>query len=178
MVACPGRVAAEIGTGIGASPIALAAVAHPGHTYRLPALYVVNTGTVVSTYRVRVERLSPGPGRLVPSVWVRVRRNDVPLEPKQSASVPLTLVVPASAASGAYLSDLVVGTEAPRAPSAQAILGAQAATKLMFRVSGSGGGLLGPPPMWAYPALGAALTLAGGVALQRRLGLRLRLERR
>jgi hypothetical protein len=174
----PTAAAADVGAGVGASPIALASIAQPGDAYRLPALYVVNTGTVASSYSVRVQRLAPHAGRDVPAAWVHFERNDFTLEPKAWASVPITLVVPAAAARGNYGSDLLVGTTAPRRPGGGAVLGAQAATKLMFRVGDAKRGLPWPWPWWVYTAVGIILALVAGAAAQRHFGYRLHVERR
>ena len=166
---------ADVGTGVGARPIVLEALAHPGHTYRLPGLYVINTGTVSSTYHIRVEHLSPGPLRTVPPGWVQFERNNFLLRPKESASVPMTLSIPADAASGKYSSDLVAGAVAPSG-SGPFIPGAEAATELRFEVGE--GGFPWPWPWWAYAIAATAAVSATAVGMQRRLGFRLRVERR
>jgi len=166
---------ADVGAGVGASPIVLEAVAHPGHTYRLPGLYVINTGTVSSTYHIHVEHLSPGPSRTVPPAWVQFERNNFLLQPKESASVPMTLSIPADAVSGKYSSDLVAGTVAPSG-SGPFVPGAEAATELRFQVGE--GGFLWAWPWWAYAIAAMAVVAATAVGLQRRLGFRLLVERR
>ncbi len=178
LLGVPTAAGADVGAGVGASPIVLSSVADPGHTYRLPSLYVVNTGTVASAYRVRVERLSRGTGRTVPTGWVHFGRNDLSLGPKESASIPITLEVPANSAAGDYLSDLVAGTMAERASGGGAVIGAQAATKLVFRVSSGPPSFPWPSPGWAYAVAGTGLATGAAVMAQRRLGLRLRFERR
>ena len=61
-VAWPGTAAsASIGVGVQANPVSLDSAAHPGGSYTLPALYVVNTGTQAESMSVRVERLPPSP---------------------------------------------------------------------------------------------------------------------
>jgi hypothetical protein len=177
-VGLPPQAAAAVGVGVGASPIVLKSVAKPGHAYALPALFVVNTGTVGSTYHLSLQRLSPGTGRNVPPGWVHFAANDFRLRPKESASVAVTIAVPSDAASGEYLSDLVAGTVAQPSPHRSALAGSRAATKLMFRVGRRG---------WTWPwhwswkmgAVAGAILIIGAAALaQRRLGLRLRVERR
>ena len=162
---------ADVGAGVGASPIVLASVATLGNTYTLPSLYVVNTGTVTSSYRLSVEQFAPHQGLAVPAGWVTFARNDFPLQPKQSTSVAMTLTVPSAAVAGAYQSDLVAGTVPPRTSSG-AIAGAQAATKLTFTV-GSGGGFPWPWPWWSYAVLAIALLITAVMALQRRFHFRL-----
>jgi hypothetical protein len=173
----PVMALASVGAGVGASPIVLTSVARPGHTYRLPSLYVINTGTVASVYRVRVDRLTPGPELAVPPDWIHFDLNDFLLEPRQTASVPITLNVPANAAPGSYVSDLVAGTVPERAPGSTTAVGAQAATKLMFHV-GSGASFPWPGPWWAYGLAVLVVLSAAAVFIQRRLGLRFNVERR
>jgi hypothetical protein len=173
-VALPHGAAADVvGVGVSASPIALGEQAHPGSIHRLPDLYVVNTGTGASFYHLKVEELSSGDGRTVPPDWVHFARNDFELQPKESASVPLTLNVPADARSGSYVSDLVVGT-VPRHYHGGAIAGAQAATKLVFRV----GGTLpdGNWPWWTYTLIGLGVALAIIAVLLCRSGFRVKVE--
>jgi hypothetical protein len=168
---------ASVGAGVGASPIVLTSIARPGHTYRLPSLYVINTGTVASVYRVRVDRLTPGPELAVPPDWIQFGLNDFLLDPRQTASVPITLNVPANAPPGNYVSDLVAGTVAERAPGSTTAVAAQAATKLMFQV-GSGTSFPWPWPWWAYGLAVLVVVSAAAVFIQRRLGLRFHVERR
>ena len=78
----PLRAVASVGTGVGASPIVLSELAQPGHSYTLPQLYVFNTGTEASQYRVHVSRLEEGAQHDVPSGWV-----DLPTSPIASPQV-------------------------------------------------------------------------------------------
>jgi hypothetical protein len=168
-----GAAADDVGAGVSASPIALRTQAQPGSIYRLPDLYVVNTGTEASIYRLKIEELSPGEGRIVPPGWVQFARNGFRLQPRESASVPLTLNVPADARPGSYVSDVLVGT-VPQSHLGGAIAGAQAATKLLFRVGGPHSG--GSWSWWTYALIGLGVVLALAAALMWRLGLRLKVE--
>jgi hypothetical protein len=172
----PLHAGASVGTGVGANPITLADPAQPGHSYALPRLYVVNTGTETSRYSVRVVRIEQGRQHAVPSSWVAVPGDALVLDPKAAVFVPLTLNVPAGAAGGDYMSDLVAGTVAPGATSG-ASLGAQAATRLLFTVGPAEGGPLWPPPLWVELVAGLAVLGALGLAV-RRSGLRFHVERR
>jgi hypothetical protein len=173
LLTLPAAAGASLGTGVGASPIMLAHTAMPGHTYPLPGLYVLNTGTQTSRYHVRLERLSPGEARTLPAAWVTLQRNDFVLRPNHSATVPVAIRIPGNAQPGAYLSDLVASTSSPRRAGGTA-LGAAAATKLGLNV-GSAPGLI--PWKTVGPALLALLALAAGGHVIRRSGLRLKLER-
>jgi hypothetical protein len=166
---------ASVGVGVGAVPLRLAAPARPGGTYRLPSLYVVNTGTQASDYLVRVQRLGHPTARAVPAAWVHLGRTRLRLRPHHHALVPVTLAVPVGAASGTYSTDLVASTVMLR-PGRGAALGAAAADRLIFTVDSPGRGLRWPP--WLGYLL-AALAGAGLVVLAvRRLGLRIQIQRR
>ncbi len=169
--ASPPGVAAGAGAGVQASPIVLTTPAHPGQTYALPGLYVVNTGDEPSRYVARVERLASATGLDVPTAWVSFGMNDVLLAPGQWAILPLSLTVPPNAAVGRYGSDLIVATTGGTAQGAM-IVGAAAATGLEFSVA--------KPGFWIDPAwLVTALVAVVGVALLlgwRRLGIRVRIE--
>jgi hypothetical protein len=173
LLALPPIASASVGTGVGASPIVLPQRALPGHAYKLPGLYVLNTGTVASRYQVRVERLTPGGQKTLPAGWVTLAQNDFLLLPRHSATVAFTIRVPNSAAAGAYLSDLVASTTSARRPGATAV-GAAAATKLGMTVGQAPGSI-----PWRTIALVLAAVLATGLAAYgiRRSGVRLRLER-
>ena len=169
--------AASIGVGIQVGPVRLTGIAHAGQTYDLPPVYVVNTGTEPETVRLEVQRLSKGTGRDVPKSWFKPGQTDVHLDAKQSATIPVQLVVPAGAVPGRYFSDVVAHGSAS-IEAGQATLGVAAATKLQFTVgkavpAGFWSGLA-TPLAWA----GGVIVLAGGAfLLARRSGLRLRVER-
>jgi hypothetical protein len=170
---------ASIGVGVQRGPVRLATVAHPGHSYKLPSVRVANAGSQDETIRVRVERLSAAVGRArsVPPSWVHIANTPLRLPANQGAQIPLQLVVPPDAKSGAYLSDIVVlGSALNLAPGTN--FGAGAATKLEFTVApGPGRGLLSLLPTWAWFALAILLILAATFITARLSGLRIRVER-
>jgi hypothetical protein len=169
---------ASVGVGVQAAPVRLGSVAHPGGSYALVPLYVVNTGTQPESISVRVERLSRGRGLAVPSSWIQVTASGVHLDPHQSERIPLMLVVPDGAKSGSYLSDIVV-TGSAEISVGRANLGVAAATKLEFSVRpGPGHGLLPSLPTWTWWAIAALLLLALAVLGVRRSGLQIRVERK
>jgi uncharacterized protein YaiE (UPF0345 family) len=177
LLAFPAAAAASIGVGIQVGPVRLAGIAHAGQTYDLPPVYVVNTGTEPETVRLDVQRLSKGTGRDVPKAWFRPGQSDVHLDAKQSATIPVQLVVPAEARPGRYFSDVVAHGSAS-IEAGQATLGVAAATKLQFTV-----GKAVPAGFWSrLPSplawAGGVIVLAGGAfLLARRSGFRLRVER-
>jgi len=177
LLAFPAAAAASIGVGIQVGPVRLAGIAHAGQTYDLPPVYVVNTGTEPETVRLDVQRLSKGKGRDVPKAWFQPGQTDVHLDAKQSATIPVQLVVPADAKLGPYFSDVVAHGSAS-IEAGQTTLGVAAATKLQFTVGkavpAGFWSRLRSPLAWA----GGIIVLAGGgFLLARRSGYRLRLER-
>jgi hypothetical protein len=129
----PQQSQASVGVGVQASPVSLPIAAQPGHSYMLPPVSVANTGSQAESITVRVEHLSPGPGRPVPPSWVHIGNSSFRLSPNRGAEIPLSLVVPDSAKSGQYLSDIVVIGSA-LIPAPKSNFGAGAATKLEFKV--------------------------------------------
>lgn len=167
----PAAAVASIGTGVGAAPLVLTKPAQAGKSYIFHWLYVKDTGTVASTYLVKVERLSPGAAKVVPTGWIRLVPTSFRLGPEEIKRVTVTVNVPFSASSGKYMTNLVATTYAPRRAGATA-LGAAAADKLSFSI----------PSTSSFPwvivliAVGAALIVAVGFGV-RRSGLRLRIDR-
>lgn len=129
----PAAAEASVGVGIQENPVSLQRAAKAGGTYALPAVHVANTGTQNETLRLKVERISHGTGRAVPSTWIQFSSSQIQLAPHQETKIPLNLVVPASARSGSYQSDVVVIGSAVVASKATNFRPA-AATKLEFRV--------------------------------------------
>lgn len=173
VVAVPGIADASVGTGIGVNPIRLASRAEPGNSYRLPSLYVVNTGTQAADYLVKVKRLKQGPGRDVPPAWVRFAHTRLRLQPRKTAIIPVRLIVPKQAAHGDYRSNVVVSTYTPRR-SGGASLGAAAADELSFTI-GSPGGSVWAQSWFRYLVLVLTATVLV-ILLIRRSGLHLRIE--
>jgi hypothetical protein len=170
--------AASVGVGIQAGPVVLSgSPAHPGGSYALTPVYVVNTGTQPESIAVHVERISPGHGRTVPSSWIHPGGSGVTLSHNQSARIPLQLVVPATAKPGQYFSDIVAKGSQGIA-TGRANLDVAAATELKFTIAP---GVVTSSwlilPAWLLP--GIALLLIGAVAMFiiRNSGLRVRVER-
>jgi len=139
-------------------------------------VYVVNTGTQAEAISARVERLTRGPGRVVPPSWIQFTGPDVQLAPGKAARLPLELVVPSLAKPGGYVSDIVV-TGSAVGSSGMANLGVAAATKLEFHVSPIPAQGLSPSfPLWTWVIAGLLL-LAFAIFGVRRSGLRIRVER-
>jgi hypothetical protein len=169
-----GPARASIGVGVQANPVSLTGAAHPGASYALPSLYVVNTGTQAESMSVRVVQRT-GPGLAIPGSWIRIGALSGQLPPKQSASIALELITPGDAEPGNYVSDIVV--TGSTAPVAGVNFGAAAATKLEFKITP------GPPggswfPGWMWWVIGGLVILAAASFGWRRSGLRIRVERK
>jgi hypothetical protein len=169
-----GPARASIGVGVQANPVSLSGAAHPGASYALPSLYIVNTGTQAESMSVRVVQRT-GAGRPIPGSWIRIGALSGQLPPKQSARIALELVTPGDAKPGNYVSDILV--TGSTAHVAGVNFGAAAATKLEFTITP------GPPgrswfPAWTWWVIGGLVVLAAVAFGWRRSGLRIRVERR
>ncbi len=169
----PALARADIGAGVGAIPIVPVGRVQLGATTRLNDLYVVNTGSVRSSYRITVSRISRGGERPVPSGWVDVKRVGLVLEARQAAWIPVELHVPAGTPPGSYMTNLVATTVGSDARGGTAF-GAAAAAKLAFTIPDGSGSAL---PGWLVPLGAAVLAAALAVSAIKRSGVRLRLER-
>ena len=169
---------ASIGIGIQAGPVRLDPAAHPGGTYQLPAVYVVNTGSDEESVTLKIDRISPGTGLTVTPSWIRVSSGPVRLGHNQSARIGLQLSVPANARPGRYFSD-VVAHGSGSLTTGNANLGVAAATGLDFTIAAGAAPhpWLTVPP-WLWPALGGLVVIAAVVLWFRSSGLRIRVERR
>jgi len=172
-----GPARASIGVGGQANPVRLSGVAHPGASYTLPSLYIVNTGTQAESMSVRVVRRT-GPGRAIPESWIHIGGLSGQLAPKQSARIALELATPADAAPGSYVSDIVV--TASTGPVAAGVnFGAAAATKLEFKITpGPPGGSWLSLPAWTWWVIAGLVILAAATFGWRRSGLRIKVERK
>jgi len=176
VLAVPATAQASVGVGIQAGPVRLDGAAHPGGSYALPDVLVVNTGTSAESVSLSIGRVSNGSGRTVPPSWVHLT-GAVTLDARQSARVPLQLVVPSTARPGRYFSDVLVKAGAPNSASG-ATFDAGAATQLAFTVAP---GPVSSPwfsvPIWVVPGIGAVLLIAAVACLMRRFGVRVRVDR-
>jgi hypothetical protein len=156
---------ATVGAGVQAAPVVLAQPAHPGQqNVALPRVYVVNTGTQTSRYRLRVERLSTGNQLPVPAGWVSFGDEGFRLAPHQAVTVAVRLSLPKDARAGKYMTDVVASTAPLLGGGASE--GAAAATKLEFTLSPLSTGL---GPLWlALIAIALVIAVAGVVALRTR----------
>ncbi len=176
LLAWPAAAQASVGVGIQAGAVRLTGKAHPGGSYALPAVYVVNTGTQDESLSVRIERLSAGSARAVPVSWVHVG-SPVQLSHSQSARISLELDVPPTARPGHYLSDVVVHGSASLSDGS-AHLGVAAATKLQFTVvPGAVSAAWFSMPGWVLLGVGVIVLLAGAAGVARRSGLRISIDR-
>lgn len=163
---------AGVGVGIGVWPICLSTPAQPGHTYQLTnggwagvdknssqGVDVVNTGDSNETITLSVQPISKG-GRLYgrslsispswisfgyPRQWFGLASGDsVSINPGKQAWIPVTLNLPANAASGAYAANILASTAAPpESQGGSASFGAGAETSMLFLVN-----MAKPPASW------------------------------
>lgn len=177
LLAWPAASYASVGVGVQAGPVRLHGAAHPGGTYTLPSVYVVNTGTQPESVALTIERISPGTGRTVPAAWVSVSSAPVRLSHGQAARIPLSLSVPRTAKPGRYFSDVVAKGSGTLSAGA-ANLGVAAATDLEFTVArGVVAAAGGSVPGWVLSFLLAITVALIAAALIRRSGIRIRIER-
>jgi len=169
---------ASIGVGIQAGPVRLSSGAHPGGTYQLPAVYVVNTGTQDESVTLKIQRISPGNGHTIPPSWIQVNSGPVHLGHHQSATIPLQLSVPLNAKPGKYFSD-VVAHGSSTLSAGRANLGVAAATDLNFTVvPGAAPHPFLVIPGWFWPGLGGLVVAAAAILWIFSSGLRIRIERK
>jgi hypothetical protein len=168
---------ASIGVGIQSNPVLLNGDAHPGGSYPLPSLYVVNTGTEAESVTVQVERLVTGTRSdwTVPGSWIQVADQGTQLAPGQSAQIPLELHPSGNARPGSYATDLVVTGSATDAGGGDVRFGAAAATGLEFKVTPAPATGVAAWRWWLVAAL-AVLTVI--IVIIQRTGLRIRFEMR
>jgi len=139
--------AASSGAGIGAAPVCLGTPLQPGHAYQMdadgltPGVLVTNPGSSGEDLSLTVTR-APGqlPARAVPAGWVSFdygktlgiwARHSISLGAGGSATVPVTVSVPAGARAGTYAGGLAAQSVAG---DGGVQLGAGAATLLVFTV--------------------------------------------
>jgi hypothetical protein len=161
----PVAAEASVGVGIQENPVSLLRPARAGGTYPLPAVQVANTGTQDETITLKVERITHGSGRVVPRAWIQFADTQIQLAAHEETTIALDLVVPASARSGSYQSDVVV-IGSPVEPGKATNFRPAAATKLEFRVvpGASRGPLAALPPLlrWTLLVLLLAMLIYAG----------------
>lgn len=166
---------ASVGVGIQADPVRLAGNAHPGGTFTLPDVYVVNTGSQPESISVSVQRMNAAKSSLdIPGTWIQATSVPAQLAPGQAVRIPLRLTTPGDARPGRYASNIVVtGTVQPD-PGSPVRFSAAAATGLDFSIVGSAPGGY---PMWKVWLVVAVLLAAVVTIFGRHTGLRIRIER-
>ena len=118
-----------------------------------------------------MKRISPGSQNLVPAGWVHLASSQLFLKPRAYRGVAIAVTVPAGAASGSYMTNVVASTYAPRAHGGTT-LGAAAADKLLFTVRSESSF------PWLIVGVVAGVLLIGLLSLiTKRSGLRLSIRR-
>jgi hypothetical protein len=126
-------------TGAGIQAAAECGAAPAGHTTALPAVYVVNTGSGTETLKLSVIPAPRPRGALaVPPSWVTFSPGSVQVAAGGSATVPVTLDIPAGATRGQYRARIEVVTAAPAGPGGTGVsVAAGGATWLAVAVGGT-----------------------------------------
>jgi hypothetical protein len=171
------QAAGPIGVGIQAEPLQLATTAQPGHNYHFPTVYVINNGTQGVIARFTVEPLNKGAEHVLPASWISFPTAKVLLRPGESAHIPVSLHVPRGAATGTYLSDVVVHAISSGTSSGVSTqIAAAAATKVEFTISTKAAHSADGIPTWVLLA-GIALAVFLLLFLIWRSGLRLTIKK-
>lgn len=85
--------------------VCYAGIARPGHSYAMSSSYWVNTGTEPETLTFRVD---PPSGAL----WIKMKENNVTLNPGQAVDIPVTLILPLNAVKDIYGARLIASSGA------------------------------------------------------------------
>jgi len=169
---------ANVGVGITAAPITLTKPAEQGQTYKLPGVYVVNTGSETGAIHVSIASLEKTKHLPIPAAWVTFHPSTVTLAAKKGTVIPITLAIPGNAKLGDYQSDIEASATSPGNKAGTGTrVGAAAATRFVFTVAKA------QPksfhvPSWVWLVLAAVVVIALLVWLVRASGLRLSVEKR
>ena len=163
---------ADIAVGLGTDPIVLGQPANPGQTYSMSPVYVVNSGSDPARYQLSVQRLSPGDEITVPAEWLTLGDNSFVLSPNESKYVTVTLKVPANAALGSYLTNILATAGPPGPAAGGGIVGSGAADRVLFDVAAAASSPAATAAARTAPAPGSTgggipswLFVAGGVVV-------------
>lgn len=117
-----GPAPGSVGVSVGAGLLCTTTDTQPGHSYPLGTFYLRNIGSAGETFTASVGNATVKKlGRQVPAAWISVKfppllwfipRHSITLAPGASAYLPVTLAVPAGAASGRYGGALFLQTAA------------------------------------------------------------------
>lgn len=127
---------AKIGVGIGTGKIVVDEELKPGGVYELPSITVLNTGTVVSTYKLRAAYHEGQPELRPPDEWFSFSPNDFSLQPADSQMVKIILTVPIDAKPDVYFA-YIEASPTDKVANGETSVGIAAASKLYFTVSPS-----------------------------------------
>ncbi|HVN51521.1 MAG TPA: hypothetical protein VMT43_08820 [Acidimicrobiales bacterium] len=169
---------ANVGVGITAAPITLAKPAEQGQTYKLPGVYVVNTGSQSGAIHVSLASLEKTKKLPIPASWVTFHPSTVTLGPKKGTVIPITLAVPSGAEVGDYQSDIEASAVSSGTASGTGThVGAAAATRFLFTVTKAKPAQF-HVPSWVWIALAVVVIVGLLVWLIKASGVRLSVERR
>ena len=127
-----GPAGADVGTGVGADSLRPTGKVVLGKKMTLTPLYITNTGTETTTYRISLDPSVVTPGaKALPKTWVVFAGTQVTLAPKSAVYVKAAMKVPSGTKNGKYRSYVIV-TSVPTAGVSGA--GAAAATDVVVQV--------------------------------------------
>jgi hypothetical protein len=182
---CPGIAGAAIGVGTTTPEIVIDQDVQPGGIYRLPAIPVINTGTVRSDFKVFADRASQQSVHFADPKWITVAPKTISLEAGESGLVNATMKVPLRARPGEYQALLVAQPIALGAGANTPNI--QVGTKVMFRIAESNlliglywriRSLLEIWAPWSYIVLAAVTVLVLSFIIVRRYRVSLVVTRR
>ena len=132
---CQGIAGAAIGVGTTTPEIVIDQAVQPGGIYRLPAIPVINTGTVRSDFKVFADRASQQSVHFADPKWITVAPKTISLEAGDTGLVNATMKVPLRARPGEYQALLVAQPIALGAGANTPNI--QVGTKVVFRIAQS-----------------------------------------
>ncbi len=122
----------KLGVGVGSGTITIDEDLKPGMVYKFPNLVVFNTGDEASDYMVDVAYKTDQEQLRVPREWIKFSPEEFYLEPDESQSVEISLVLPFKAEPGDYFAFLQGKPVVKEAGGAS--INIAAASKLYFTV--------------------------------------------
>jgi hypothetical protein len=185
LVLCSGIALAAVGVGTTTPQIVIDQDVRPGGIYRLPAIPVINTGTVRSEYKIFADRASQQSVHFADPAWITVLPETIVLEAGARGLVTPTMRVPLKARPGDYQALLVAQPIMPGADAATPNI--QVGTKVLFRIARSNllmavywriRSLFELWSPWPYLVLAALIALPATVLVIRRYRVSLAVTRR
>ena len=132
-LALPLIVSAGVGVGVNLGKIEIDEPLKPGGIYNFPAIGVINTGDKTGDYELAVTYHQDQPELRPPQEWFSFSPSSFNLDPGQSQSVTIQLVLPVKMKPGDYFAYLEAHPVIKAGPGTT--IGVAAATKTYFTVA-------------------------------------------